>query len=68
MRNYDEKVDIFSLGLMFFELTSIFSTEMERIGSLTDARALKLPTAYLERYPDEVSLSILYLKRIHAML
>ena len=27
---YDQKVDIFSLGVIFFELNYIFATEMER--------------------------------------
>uniref|UniRef100_A0A5K3FNH3 PRKR-like endoplasmic reticulum kinase n=2 Tax=Mesocestoides corti TaxID=53468 RepID=A0A5K3FNH3_MESCO len=55
-RTYDEKVDIFSLGLIFFELTLPFSTEMERIEALTAARSQNLPTAYTMAFPAEAAL------------
>jgi len=37
-RGYNEKVDIFSLGIIFFEMIWGFGTEMERIQSIRNAR------------------------------
>ncbi len=49
----DEKVDIFSLGIVVFELWSSFSTEMERFVTLKELReSSKLPSAFLERHPE----------------
>ncbi|XP_048453334.1 eukaryotic translation initiation factor 2-alpha kinase 3 isoform X2 [Rhincodon typus] len=50
---YSHKVDIFSLGLILFELLYPFSTQMERIQTLTDVRNLKFPTLFLEDYLQE---------------
>ncbi len=36
--SYDEKADIFSLGVIFFEMFHVFGTEMERIIALSEAR------------------------------
>lgn len=41
----DSKSDIFSLGLIFIELLTIFKTEMERIKILTEARSGNLPSS-----------------------
>lgn len=48
---YFQKVDIYSLGIIFFEMChKPFSTDMERIKVLTDLRMYEciLPTEYLK--------------------
>lgn len=52
---YDYKVDIYSLGIILFELLQSFGTEMERILTLKDVRRDKFPLKFEESYPDEVS-------------
>lgn len=51
--NYSHKVDIFSLGLILFELLYPFSTQMERVRTLTDVRNLKFPVLFTQQYPRE---------------
>uniref|UniRef100_A0A8C5LEP7 Eukaryotic translation initiation factor 2-alpha kinase 3 n=1 Tax=Jaculus jaculus TaxID=51337 RepID=A0A8C5LEP7_JACJA len=51
--NYSHKVDIFSLGLILFELLYPFSTQMERVRTLTDVRNLKFPLLFTQKYPCE---------------
>ncbi|XP_075840001.1 eukaryotic translation initiation factor 2-alpha kinase 3 [Microtus pennsylvanicus] len=51
--NYSHKVDIFSLGLILFELIYPFSTQMERVRTLTDVRNLKFPPLFTQKYPRE---------------
>uniref|UniRef100_A0A8C2V706 Eukaryotic translation initiation factor 2-alpha kinase 3 n=2 Tax=Chinchilla lanigera TaxID=34839 RepID=A0A8C2V706_CHILA len=51
--NYSHKVDIFSLGLILFELLYPFSTQMERVRTLTDVRNLKFPLLFTQKYPRE---------------
>ncbi|VDN08682.1 unnamed protein product [Dibothriocephalus latus] len=53
--DYDEKVDIFSLGLLFLELMIAFTTEMERVITLTRAKQQNLPVAFTEAHPKEVN-------------
>lgn len=53
-KSYNYKVDIYSLGLIFFELLVPFSTEMERISILTQLREKKYPKDFLLKYPKEV--------------
>nr|CAH7751849.1 unnamed protein product [Callosobruchus chinensis] len=55
-RIYDYKVDIYSLGLIFLELLIPFSTEMERVKKLTDAKKNKYPSDFIEKFPDEHTL------------
>ncbi|XP_041054410.1 eukaryotic translation initiation factor 2-alpha kinase 3 isoform X1 [Carcharodon carcharias] len=50
---YSHKVDIFSLGLILFELLYPFSTQMERVQTLTGVRDLKFPSLFLEEYHQE---------------
>ncbi|CAG5133197.1 unnamed protein product, partial [Candidula unifasciata] len=50
---YDLKVDIFSLGLIFLELWVPFSTDMERIRTLQDAKAHILPPRFRIELPGE---------------
>ncbi|KAG5899731.1 hypothetical protein JTB14_030119 [Gonioctena quinquepunctata] len=52
-RIYDYKVDIYSLGLIFFELLVPFSTEMERIKMLTDVKKNQFPKDFPHKYPNE---------------
>ncbi|XP_018098482.1 eukaryotic translation initiation factor 2-alpha kinase 3 isoform X2 [Xenopus laevis] len=52
-QSYSHKVDIFSLGLILFELLYPFSTQMERVRVLTELRDLKFPELFTERYATE---------------
>ncbi|KAM5193953.1 eukaryotic translation initiation factor 2-alpha kinase 3 [Mantella aurantiaca] len=52
-QSYSHKVDIFSLGLILFELLYPFSTSMERVQILTDIRDLKFPALFTQRYLQE---------------
>jgi len=48
--HYDERADIFSLGIIFFEMHHKFSTVMERVIALTNARAGKIqPSEYMSQ-------------------
>ncbi|XP_008060808.1 eukaryotic translation initiation factor 2-alpha kinase 3 [Carlito syrichta] len=51
--NYSHKVDIFSLGLILFELLYPFSTQMERVRTLSDVRNLQFPPLFTQKYPHE---------------
>ncbi|XP_055638305.1 eukaryotic translation initiation factor 2-alpha kinase [Toxorhynchites rutilus septentrionalis] len=53
---YDYKVDIYSLGLILFELLVSFGTEMERIYTLKDVRKNKFPDGFEEEYSNEYEL------------
>ncbi|BFZ01589.1 hypothetical protein BsWGS_04628 [Bradybaena similaris] len=53
---YDLKVDIFSLGLIFLELWVPFSTDMERIRTLQDAKRHILPSRFRRELPAESEL------------
>uniref|UniRef100_A0A8C9FU91 non-specific serine/threonine protein kinase n=1 Tax=Pavo cristatus TaxID=9049 RepID=A0A8C9FU91_PAVCR len=50
---YSHKVDIFSLGLILFELLYPFSTQMERVKTLSDVRNLNFPTLFTQKYAQE---------------
>lgn len=53
-KTYNEKVDIFALGLILCEMYSKFSTLHERITTLNDLKySGKLPAVMLEKYPVE---------------
>lgn len=54
---YDYKVDIYSLGLIFFEMLVPFSTGMERLTVMTRVRDGTFPDGFIESYPDEVNYS-----------
>lgn len=54
-KTYNYKVDIYSLGLIFFELLVPFSTDMERISTLTDLREKKYPPDFPAKYSKEVN-------------
>ena len=46
-RSYDHKVDIYSLGLILFELLVPFTTQMERVQILSSLRKLKFPPHFM---------------------
>ena len=52
---YDFKVDIYSLGLIFFELLVPFSTDMERYDTLTRVRKMNFPQSFVDDHSEEVS-------------
>ena len=51
---YDQKVDIFSLGMILLELMMPFSTGMERITTLQSARKGVFPKRFCKELPAEV--------------
>lgn len=55
-QQYDYKVDIYSLGLILFELLVSFGTEMERITTLKNVRKNRFPDGFEEQYNDEYQL------------
>ncbi|KAH8417329.1 hypothetical protein KR222_008871 [Zaprionus bogoriensis] len=55
-QHYDYKVDIYSLGLIFFELHVYFSTEMERIKTLRALREGHYPADFVSQYPEQYEL------------
>lgn len=55
-RIYDNKVDIYSLGLIFFELLVPFSTEMERIKILTNVKKMIYPLEFPKKFQYEYKL------------
>ncbi|XP_042357884.1 interferon-induced, double-stranded RNA-activated protein kinase-like isoform X2 [Plectropomus leopardus] len=50
---YDRKVDIFALGLIYFELLWNICTGLERKPVWDDARNLKLPQEFAKHFPSE---------------
>ncbi|KAG2220548.1 hypothetical protein INT45_004154 [Circinella minor] len=53
---YDEKVDIYSLGIIFFELYKPFSTAMERASEIEHLKNGVFPDGFVEKYPKESAL------------
>jgi eukaryotic translation initiation factor 2-alpha kinase 3 len=51
---YNYKVDIYSLGLIFFELLNYFVTESERYKVLQSIKHHKFPEEFCREYKDEV--------------
>ncbi|XP_053629408.2 eukaryotic translation initiation factor 2-alpha kinase 3 isoform X2 [Cherax quadricarinatus] len=60
---YDYKVDIYSLGLIFFEMLVPFSTGMERLTVMTRIRDGEFPECFEDQFPDESSLLKLMLSK-----
>lgn len=54
---YNYKVDIYSLGLILFELLVVFGTEMERIDTLRALRSSNFPSDFQKSRKQEVKLS-----------
>lgn len=59
-KQYSYKVDIYSLGLIFFELLVVFGTEMERIDTLKALRNSIFPKDFFISFQNEVILKKLY--------
>ncbi|XP_032595670.1 eukaryotic translation initiation factor 2-alpha kinase isoform X2 [Drosophila grimshawi] len=55
-QHYDYKVDIYSLGLIFFELHVYFSTEMERVKTLRALRDGQYPEDFVSHKPEQYEL------------
>ncbi|XP_066483703.1 eukaryotic translation initiation factor 2-alpha kinase 3 isoform X2 [Tiliqua scincoides] len=53
---YSHKVDIFSLGLILFELLYPFSTQMERVRTLSEVRSLIFPPLFIQKYAQEYAM------------
>lgn len=48
------QADIFSLGIILFELFCAFGTEMERVKDIKDLRQGRIPQDFCEKWPEEV--------------
>lgn len=48
------QADIYSLGIILFELFCPFGTEMERVKNIKDLRQGRLPQDFCEQWPEEV--------------
>ncbi|XP_015592079.1 eukaryotic translation initiation factor 2-alpha kinase isoform X2 [Cephus cinctus] len=53
---YNYKVDIYSLGIILFELLTPFTTEMERVVALMNLRKAVFPKDFATHYPAEFDL------------
>ncbi|XP_054167249.1 eukaryotic translation initiation factor 2-alpha kinase-like [Oppia nitens] len=53
---YSHKVDIFSMGIILFELLVPFNTEMERTITLNNARKQIFPKDFIQKYKSECNL------------
>lgn len=53
-QSYNYKVDIYSLGIILFELLNSFSTEMERVAALLNLKKSIFPSGFEQNYPNEV--------------
>uniref|UniRef100_A0A3B3ZJ10 Eukaryotic translation initiation factor 2-alpha kinase 1 n=1 Tax=Periophthalmus magnuspinnatus TaxID=409849 RepID=A0A3B3ZJ10_9GOBI len=49
--HYDSKSDMYSVGMLAFELFQPFGTEMERVRCLGDLREGKIPDSFCNRWP-----------------
>ncbi|KAJ2452895.1 hypothetical protein EV183_002632 [Coemansia sp. RSA 2336] len=52
---YNEKADIYSLGIIFFELYYPFATAMERVVVIKDLRRGVFPPQFLQMWPKEAA-------------
>ncbi|XP_062422588.1 interferon-induced, double-stranded RNA-activated protein kinase-like isoform X4 [Pungitius pungitius] len=60
--NYDRKVDIFAMGLIFLEILWKVSSGHERATIFENAKRQKLPTEFLQMYPQEMLIIKLMLR------
>lgn len=58
----DTKADVFSFGVIFAELFSLFGSGMERIVVLSQAREGKLPASFCTEQPELATLALQCLK------
>ncbi|XP_028391246.1 eukaryotic translation initiation factor 2-alpha kinase 3-like isoform X2 [Dendronephthya gigantea] len=56
--NYCFRADIFSLGIIFFELFHIFETQMERLEILKGVRRRNIPDNFTEEMPLQSELAV----------
>lgn len=56
---YDHKVDMYSLGLILFELLVPFTTQMERVQTLSALRKLKFPPHFIRSREYDLVLRML---------
>lgn len=52
---YNHKVDIFSMGIILYELLQPFNTEFERIITLNNVRNKLFSPEFVDRHTKEVS-------------
>ncbi|ESN98009.1 hypothetical protein HELRODRAFT_114081 [Helobdella robusta] len=50
---YDNKVDIYALGVIFYEMCQRFGTQMERVRALQAARDLNFHDLFVQQHPTE---------------
>ncbi|XP_010776842.1 eukaryotic translation initiation factor 2-alpha kinase 3 [Notothenia coriiceps] len=62
--SYSHKVDIYSLGLILFELLYPFRTQMERVRTLTEVRALRFPEVFSKNNVQEISRSLVIISTL----
>jgi translation initiation factor 2-alpha kinase 1 len=55
LSEYNEKVDIYSLGIILFELFHPFTTRMERFEVLEDLKKGIIPSSFMRRWPKEAT-------------
>lgn len=55
---YNEKCDVYSLGVVLVELFSSFGTAMERAETLDNLRRGKLPDDFISSYPTQAALAL----------
>lgn len=49
---YTEKSDVYSVGIIFFEILQYFSTDMERIKVIDNIKHNKYPSDFIEKYSE----------------
>ena len=64
---YDYKVDIFSMGLILFEMTWVMRTDQEKYRLLSDVRKSIFPEKFAELHPEEHALLLLMLNKDPAL-
>jgi|SaaInlStandDraft_4_1057021.scaffolds.fasta_scaffold01868_9 serine/threonine protein kinase len=53
---YTLKSEIYSLGIIYFELLNIFITEMERVNEIQNAKKGKISDEFKSKFPEECKL------------
>ncbi|KAM9787626.1 eukaryotic translation initiation factor 2-alpha kinase 3 [Syngnathus typhle] len=61
---YSHKVDIYSLGLILFELLNPFRTQMERVRTLMEVRSLRFPESFSKNNFHELNMVLSMLSLI----